>query len=335
MTSRSWKALRAITRFFYFTGLLCLIAGVMLSLVSQPALAARLLQVEQPTPRTPPYIYFHTEDQLYCRFDAHTVTARLTAVLPEGMSAILKGEWYIVWPLEYRTETVYTTVLVQDGGGYLDIEAQWPGIPDGYDGIIEIHWGGNLLDLEGNPFPNTTASLDYYAYRDRCQNVPTVTPTITIGVPTGTATQTPTATVTSTPTVTATSTFTLTPTVTATATVTVTPTATATLPPTATPTDPPPTVTPTLPRVQGTPNPTATRTIIVGDPGTPTPIPTLGIPVTGAGTPAVIAVTGADLLTPPGFSLGSLQTILINLGMLFLGLALVLHGITNRFSRTW
>ncbi|MEN4100866.1 MAG: hypothetical protein ROW52_13170, partial [Anaerolineaceae bacterium] len=87
--------------------------------------------------------------------------------------------------------------------------------------------------------------------------------------------------------------------------------------------------------VQGTPNPTATRTIIVGDPGTPTPIPTLGIPVTGAGTPAVIAVTGADLLTPPDFSLGSLQTILINLGMLFLGLALVLHGITNRFSRTW
>jgi hypothetical protein len=53
--------------------------------------------------------------------------------------------------------------------------------------------------------------------------------------------------------------------------------------------------------------------------------------VTGQGTPVVIAQTGADLLAPSGFSLGGLQTVFMNLGMLFLGMALVLHGLTKKF----
>jgi hypothetical protein len=45
----------------------------------------------------------------------------------------------------------------------------------------------------------------------------------------------------------------------------------------------------------------------------------------------VIAQTGADLLAPPAFSLGTLHTVFMNLGMLFFGLALVLHSIARKF----
>jgi hypothetical protein len=38
------------------------------------------------------------------------------------------------------------------------------------------------------------------------------------------------------------------------------------------------------------------------------------------------------LLAPPAFSLGMLHSIFVNLGMLFLGLALVLDSIARKFQ---
>jgi hypothetical protein len=341
MSGRGWKIIRSTTRIFYFMGLVFLIAGMMLSLAIDPAIASTLMQDKTPGVR------FLESDRLFCQFEPGDVTVTLVAELPEGMTAILQGQWYVVHPPEAVTSPVYSEAVVQDGGT-LEITARWPGIDPNYDGIVEIHWGGNLLDANsGNPLGVLPASLDYYAYADRCQVDPTVTPTFTIGVPTGTPTvtatptetvtvtptftstptetSTPTATVTSTPTetMTATPTETSTPTATATATVTLTPTITltpslTTTPPTITPTRP--TSTPTLrvntatptstpPIVQNTPGTTPTDPGTGGDPGTATTIPTLGIPVTGQGTPVVIAQTGADLLAPSGFSLGGLQTV--------------------------
>jgi hypothetical protein len=58
------------------------------------------------------------------------------------------------------------------------------------------------------------------------------------------------------------------------------------------------------------------------------------VPETGNATPVVIAQTGADLLAPAGFNLGGLQTLFMNLGLLFLGMAFVLHSVANKFNRS-
>jgi hypothetical protein len=310
-----------------------LIAGMLLSVVNQPARA----QV------TEPRIWFDEVDSLFCQEDAVEVPITLHVEMPPGEKGYLQGHWWIVWPESKRTEPVYTEKLVE-GNDSLVIVAQWPGVdPD--DTVVEIHWGGNLLLFPSkNPWGIEAASLDYYWYPGRCAATPApsatatddpdVTPTFT-GTPTPTVTLTPTATLTQT----VTSTPTDPPTATPTETTTPTPTITA-IPPTSTPTLPfiaQPTLSATAPLAQQTPNRTATDDpggTGGEDPGTPTGIPTLGapIPVTGS-TPAVIAVTGADLTAPPAFSFGALHSVFINLGMLFLGLALVLHSIARKFQQ--
>jgi hypothetical protein len=137
MSVNRWKVVRSFTKLFYISGLVFLIAGMMLSLVNTPALGQDKA----------PGVYFLKSDQLFCQFEAGWVTATVYASLPEGMSAILQGQWYIVNPPSLATEAVYTEKVVQDGGS-LDIEAWWPGIDPNYEDIVEIHWGGNLLDIE-------------------------------------------------------------------------------------------------------------------------------------------------------------------------------------------
>jgi hypothetical protein len=120
--------------------------------------------------------------------------------------------------------------------------------------------------------------------------------------------------------------------------------------PTNTPQDPgDPTLTPQIP-VTGpsptprivtpaptlTPDPDATQAPVTALQVQPTQIgPTLGAPTAVSGdSQALIPVTGADL-TNPGemFNLGYLQQALMNLGMLFLGAALALNGLGNRFAK--
>ncbi len=194
------------------------------------------------------------------------------------------------------------------------------------------------------------AQMDYFLLIDNC---PTPSPTVTF-TPTFTATVTDTATFTNTPTATNTSIVSETPTNTPQR-----PTRTRTSPPneptrtstpvifrpTSTITAGGPTFTPSA-----TPNPltpTASSTepvVLIGTPGvTPsgTVIATLGAPVTGgtggadgaatAGEQQLIPVGGADLASLQR-GVNVLQTVTIQLGLLFLGLALALHGLT-RFMR--
>jgi hypothetical protein len=332
MSVKAWKFVNNSVRIFYILGIVFLIAGMLLAVVNQPARA----QV------TEPRIWFSEVDSLFCQEDAVEVPITLYVEMPPGEKGYLQGQWWIVWPESKRTEPVYTEKLVE-GNDSMVIVAQWPGVDPG-DTIVEIHWGGNLLLFPSkNPWGIEIATLDYYWYPGRCAATPapSVTPPL-IGtatqIVTVTSTVTLTETVTSTPTETVTATPTETSTATPTETMTPTPTIT-TLPPTRTPAPPiiaQPTLTPTVPLNQLTPNPTATDDpggTGGEDPGTPTGIPTFGppIPVTGS-TPPVIAVTGADLLAPPALPFGTLHSIFINFGMLFLGLALVLDSIARKFQ---
>jgi hypothetical protein len=332
MFVKARKYVSSSIRIFYILGIVFLIAGMLLSVVNQPARA----QV------TTPRIWFNEVDSLYCEENPVEIPITLYVEMPPGEKGYLQGHWWIVWPESKRTQPVYNSKLVE-GNDSLVIVAQWPGVDPG-DTIVEIHWGGNLLLYpSGNPWGIEPASLDYYWYPGRCAATPapTVPPTSTMPAigdptltPTHTVTTTPTEGVTATPTETPTATPTETPTATPTETATPTPTITTTPPTPTLPIIGPPTLTATAQIPQQTPNPTATDDpggTGGEDPGTPTGIPTLGapIPVTGV-TPPVIAVTGADLLAPPAFSFGALHSLFINMGMLFLGLALVLHSIARK-----
>ena len=57
-------------------------------------------------------------------------------------------------------------------------------------------------------------------------------------------------------------------------------------------------------------------------------VPTLPVPESGGNV--LIPVTGADYTLPSGYNL--LQTTLVNTGLLFLGIALVLQGVSRKFT---
>jgi hypothetical protein len=262
MSVKAWKFVNSSIRILYILGIVFLIAGMLLSVVSQPARA----QV------TEPRIWFDEVDSLFCQEDAVEVPITLHVEMPPGEKGYLQGQWWIVWPESKRTEPVYTEKLVE-GNDSMVIVAQWPGVDPG-DTIVEIHWGGNLLLFPSrNPWGIEPAGLDYYWYPGRCAATPapSVTPQRFI------AHRTATQIVTVPPTVTLTETVTSTPTETMTPTLTIT-----TMPSTRTPIPPiiaQPTLTPTVPLNQLTPNPTATDDpggTGGEDPGTPTGIPTFG-----------------------------------------------------------
>lgn len=184
-------------------------------------------------------------------------------------------------------------------------------------------------------------------WSDQCSVTCSVPPTATKTAVPPTATFTPvppTATSTSVP-PTATNTAvpptaTFTPTVVVPEITVVPPTATNTVvPPTATNTVVPPTPTSTssVPEITPVP-PTATSTPSVPQVSatpdiikTATKVSTLPPPAVVTSQP-LIPVTGSDFLQP-GNALGALQGSLMNLGMITMGLALVLHGITLKLGK--
>jgi hypothetical protein len=97
-----------------------------------------------------------------------------------------------------------------------------------------------------------------------------------------------------------------------------------------------PTITPTstkTPTTTKTYTPTFTATTIsnAGEVRLPTSavVPTLPAPAPGGN--ALIPVTGADFTLPSGYNL--LQTTLVNAGLLFLGIAMVLQGVSRKINK--
>jgi hypothetical protein len=220
-----------------------------------------------------------------CEPDPATLEATVQVVLPEGVTARLQVNWYVVEPQDLRTEIEYIEAgLVNDGDSYT-WQAQWPGIRE-TDTIVEVLFGAALIDPDTNQIL-ATATVDVYWYPWVCPVVgePTVTGTVT-PTPTGTLTPdtdtpTPTGTLTPDP-------DTATPTPTPTNTLTPDPdTATPTSTPTITDTPVPPTATPT-----------PTETVSVGGP-TVTPVtPTATSTVTN--TPITPVVMTATPIILPG-----------------------------------
>ena len=308
-----------------------------------------------------PEIWFLEEDSSICQFTPLEMTVNVFYYLPAGMSADLQLTYYIVNPVP--SEITYIDGGTVSGEGIYTYSGMWPGVQPG-DPVVEIHFGANLLDIEtGESIVNPTGSLDYYWYPWVCEfptDTPTPTPTFTAtptntDVPTSTFTPTFTATNTSVPTSTFTPTFTATntnvptstftptftatntsvPTSTFTPTFTATPTSTGEVTATFTPTNtlpvPPPddpTLTPTDPSVfrTTTPGVSATPTVTGTVPVPPPDSPTL-TPTSDGGV--LIPVTGADL--GGGAAVAGL---LINIGLLFLGLGLILSGFSRRSTST-
>ncbi len=299
-------------------------------------------------PDAPAAIAFTDRDSALCLLDPTDISVTVDYHLPTGQSARLQVTYYIVHP--GPTPIQYIDAGVVSGDGSFTYSGLWPGVQPS-DPVVEIHFGAALLNVNnGNTI--VTTGLDYYWYPWVCPPpTPTLTPTATA---TATATFTPTATFTFTPTPTDTATFT--PTVTntdvPTATFTFTPTATDTEVPTATFTFTPtvtdtvapsatftftPTVTNTLPTPPPndptqtfTPTVTATTPAEVTPSFTPSVTSTLPVPppdnptITPSGGGVLIPVTGADL---SGGS--SLANMLINIGLVFLSLGLILSGLNK------
>jgi hypothetical protein len=251
-------------------------------------------------------------DTPICEPDPATLEATVQVVLPEGVTARLQVNWYVVEPQDLRTDIEYIEAgLVSDGDSYT-WQAQWPGIRT-TDTIVEVLFGAALIDPDTDQIL-ATATLDIYWYPWVCPvaGEPTVTGTVT-PTPTGTLTpdtDTPTPTGTLTPdpdTATPTATITLTPGV-DTATPTSTPTITETpVPPTLTPTETVavggPTETPVTPTVTNTQIVmTATPIILPGPVITATPIVLIPPPIQA--TPVVIIpppiqATPVVIIPPP------------------------------------
>ena len=295
-----------------------------------------------------PEVFFLEQDQSICQFTPLELTVNAFYYLPAGMSARLQLTYYIVNPV--RTPTTYIDGGVVSGEGIYTYSGLWPGVQPG-DEVVEIHFGANLLDIEtGEGIVDPVGSLDYYWYPWVCEfptDTPTPTPTFTFtptftptftstftatftptftptntDVPTSTFTPTFTATNTNVPTSTFTPTFTATPTSTGevTSTFTATPTNTLPVPP---PDDPTFTPTSTTVRITNTPGASATPTVPVPPPDNPTLTPT-----TDPGGGVLIPVTGGDL------GGGAVAGLLINIGLMFLGLGLILSGFSRRSTST-
>lgn len=224
--------------------------------------------------------FFDEADRLYC-------SATQTAIQVTGKVALvpansqLQTAWYIVNPPSLKTSETYKTQPIKSGDTFI-VDGTWPGTSVAKPGeTVEIHFGINILDQNGNPVQNCTDSLDYYwnePLKNRCTATvpPTSSPlpnqcSFAFSLQTPSPTPTPTDTPTATPTATPTETPTGTPTATPTSTPTTTPTSTPTTTPSSTPTN-----TPT-----GTPAPTATP---------------VQLPAAGVGTYSVGLLGGGALL---------------------------------------
>jgi hypothetical protein len=340
------NTLKTVAYFLYSGSVLFLILGMALSVVIKPVSA------------DPGYsINFDQHDASFCSLNPTTITFSGTVTMPVGAApADLSFHYYVKNPPDSFNgddPSTYTTIKNVTNGYRFTVISLWPGVRPG-DTVVEIHIGANLLDpVSGHSWLDTVGSVDWYWYpwvncgftTPTVTNIPTSTPTRTntpTSTSTGGITSTPTAaltrtnTPTSTPTGAIITTTTATPTGTPTATLTSTPTGELNSTPTLTFTP-----TGTLAVLITTPTPTPTIITTPDSSATPTPtqpatrkptqIPTLSPPTLG--TPgAVIPVTGADL-SGPAIPFDLFQRFSTNMGIGLLGLALLIHGVSNRIDQ--
>lgn len=106
-------------------------------------------------------VRFLEADRLYCNPNQTQVTVQAVVDAAPANSTLQKA-WDIVLPADKATGTVYSYEPAVAGRTY-SLTATWPGIRS-TDTVVEIHFGLNVLDSQGNPVPNCTGSLDYYWY---------------------------------------------------------------------------------------------------------------------------------------------------------------------------
>lgn len=151
-------------------------------LVKMPMLNDQAVCHRQPTPTTIPTptksptissvckVIFNTPDKLYCAAQAGQILISGTVISLPTARATLQKAWYIVFPGDKATKTVYSYETVVPGQKFT-VTAQWPGIrPE--DKTVEVHAGANILDANGNPYPNCAAGIDWYASQGACPNIP-------------------------------------------------------------------------------------------------------------------------------------------------------------------
>ncbi len=94
-------------------------------------------------------------DSAICEYDAKAITIHGTVhITPNPSKAYLQLSWRIVYPNDGSVDnsTHYQTILITQDTTF-SITAQWPGIRP-QDQIVEIHYGVNVLDCNGNPIKN-------------------------------------------------------------------------------------------------------------------------------------------------------------------------------------
>ncbi len=112
-----------------------------------------------------PWIRFTTGDTGICEPLGMEKTGTLEYFVPAGMTLKIQGAFNVVHPAGPTTYTEKTVVGPEKGT--FDIVGQWPGIDfdslDPNNPVVEIHFGGNMLNEQGNPIgQGFTASLDYF-----------------------------------------------------------------------------------------------------------------------------------------------------------------------------
>ena len=130
---------------------------------------------ETPQPEIEGQVEFTTSDTAICQYNEGSISATVRVSLPEGVTARLQTQWYVVNPPGSRTSPVYEVHQVSNGDE-VTFDATWPGVNLG-DEVVEIHWGARLSIREnGIDTQLDTAGLDYYWYPWVCQPQETPTP---------------------------------------------------------------------------------------------------------------------------------------------------------------
>jgi hypothetical protein len=337
MEARIGLISKSFSRISYVLGSICLLAGLILSYANIPASAAELNAQESSEENacTPPQYWDETE-----RYTLNNPTEEWTFEVNEPQMDV---ELEFFWYQDYDKQGCpYDCVNTDDCQDYETGDVTSPlgdfSIADGKEGVND---GGKTLSgvLSQGTYTVTftftgrkgSINVGLWVRMDSIEvETPTPTPT---DVPPETETPTPTTSPTDTPTPTAILTDTPTPTGTISA---GTPSPTSVSPGS---TDTP---TPTATEASPSQTPTATNTSIVNPPvASPTPTDvekkppaTLSPPTPPPGatkTPAIIPVTGLDLVyknQQPFLT----QNQFLNLGIGFLGLGLVFHGISRKLN---
>jgi hypothetical protein len=135
-------------------------------------------------PPTTCKVHFTQSDMTMCVANPTTMTAyAVVDSAPAG--ATLQLASYIVKPTDKATTQQYfsfSAPLVI--GQQYPVSVLWPGIRVGTDTIVEVHFGANVLNAQGNP-AGCTASLDFYWYPWVCTPTPTPPTVPEFGIITG------------------------------------------------------------------------------------------------------------------------------------------------------